>query len=278
MKGSHFYADASIAELYAWFAEEAAGSSPTWQRLSEWIATDEAAEPLRGRLDRLPGTKRQPNLFLAGLRFLEAPTAPGADLLDWVADNWPALEQLILTRGTQTNEPGRCATLLPVFAEMPGPLALIEIGMSAGLCLIPDRYAYRWQLPEGDEHTLGDGAPELACRVDAARRLPEVMPEIVWRAGVDLNPLDPANPDDARWLRSLVWPDQPEREQRLATALETAAGVPVERVRGDLLTELPGLVERAPTGATVVVFGSAVLAYLQREDRLRYVELVERLP
>ncbi|PFG66340.1 hypothetical protein B0O41_1123 [Propionibacteriaceae bacterium ES.041] len=283
MKGSHFYADASIAELYAWFAEEAAGSSPTWQRLCEWIATDPAAEPLRERLDKLPGTKRQPNLFLGGLRFLDAPTDPGGALLDWVGEHWPALEQVILTCATQTNEPGRCATLLPAFADLSGPLALIEIGMSAGLCLVPDRYAYRWLLPDGGVHTLGDGAPELTCRIDTGQQreskppLPETMPEIVWRAGIDLNPLDPADAEDARWLRALVWPDQPEREQRLATALDTAAGVPVTRVRGDLLAELPGLVERAPAGATVVVFGSAVLAYLQREDRQRYLDLVEGL-
>lgn len=280
MKGSHFFADAGIAELYAWFAAEATGSSPTWQRLCTWIAADPDAEPLRRRLDALPGARRQPNLFLAGLRYLQAPTEPGAVLLDWVGDHWPDLEALILNRATQTNEPGRCATLLPVLAGLPGPLALIEIGMSAGACLVPDRYAYRWSLPDGSQHTLGTGAPELTCRVSGtgAHPLPVAMPQIVWRAGIDLNPLDPADPGDARWLRSLVWPDHPEREQRLATALSATAAVPIERVRGDLVQELPALVEQAPAQATVVVFGSAVLAYLQREDRQRYVDLVERLP
>ncbi len=45
-------------------------------------------------------------------------------------------------RSTQTNEPARCATVLPVLAQLPQPLALLEVGAAAGLCLLPEYYAY----------------------------------------------------------------------------------------------------------------------------------------
>ena len=63
-------------------------------------------------------------------------------------------------RRTQTNEPRRCATLLPALAQLDGPLALLEVGASAGLCLYPDRYSYRYD--GGD--VLGDGARGVRLR------------------------------------------------------------------------------------------------------------------
>lgn len=276
MRGTHFYADAPIAELYAWFADEAAPSSPVWEALCRWIAT---SEPMARRLDRLPGMKRQPNLFLAALRYLGGPVVGGDDFLAFVDATWDELEGVILTRSTQTNEPGRCATLLPALAAVPGPLAIIEVGCSAGLCLAPDRYGYEWATSSG-VHELAPDAPAttLACRVDGPAPLPKTMPEIVWRAGIDLNPLDPANQDDAAWLTSLVWPGQEEREHRLRDCLTAVSSVPILRVRGDLIEELGPLVALAPRDATVVVFHSAVLAYLHRDKRAAFVELVSGLP
>lgn len=295
MKGAHFYADATIAELYDWFAGEVAGSSPTWVRVCRWISDSHTLDDL---LDRLPGIKRQPNLFLAALRLLEAPlpaggdgsgaTEPGGELADWVREHWDEVEQVVLTHATQTNEPGRCATLAPVLAAIEGPIALIEVGMSAGLCLTPDLYGYRYHRdgqtrtvwPDGAATASGAEPPVFDCEVSAgagAVELPPALPEVVWRGGIDLNPLDPADPRDANWLRALIWPDQPDRERRLTAALRVAGTVEVNRVRGDALAELPALVDRAPREATVVVIHSAVLAYLSRDQRGAFVDLMNTL-
>lgn len=278
MTVSHFYADAPIGELYAWFADEARGSSAVWERLCRWIAGDAAAEGLRARLDALPGLKRQPNLYLGAIKMLGAPLEPGPGHLAWVGLHWREVERIVLDRSTQTNEPGRCATLLAYLAALGERLALIEVGMSAGLCLVPDRYAYAWALPDGQVHCLGEaGAPVLRCAVRGELAVPARMPEVAWRAGIDLNPLDPGDPDDAAWLEALVWPGQAERAERLHACIEAAIGVPIERVRGDALDHLEELVDRAPADATVVVLHSAVLAYFARDDRRRFAELMGRL-
>nr|WP_275311681.1 DUF2332 family protein [Streptomyces yunnanensis] len=54
--------------------------------------------------------------------------------MTWVVTHWDEVSSLMLVRLTQTNESARCATLLPVLATLPQPLALIEVGASAGLC------------------------------------------------------------------------------------------------------------------------------------------------
>lgn len=275
MLGRHFYADAPVAELYRWFAGETVGSSPIWTRLCTWIADDGR---LHERLDALPDRKRQPNLFLAALRYLDAPLEPGDAFVAWVDEHWNEIRALIVGRDTQTNEPGRCATLAPVLAGLGERIALIEVGMSAGLCLFPDFYGYRWQASTGEVVEAGRrDVTVLDCRVSGEPRFDYAVPNVVWRAGIDLNPLDPADPSDARWLRALVWPGQQEREERLAACLRATAGKPVLRVRGDLIDELPALVAQAPPDATVVVQHSAVLAYLQRERRAEFERLIAEL-
>ena len=72
-----------------------------------------------------------------------------AELRRHLLARWPDVRGTVLRRSTQTNEVGRLATLLPAFAEAEGrsgrPLALLEVGASAGLCLVPDRVGYRWR-------------------------------------------------------------------------------------------------------------------------------------
>ena len=101
---------------------------------------------------------------------------------------------------------------------------------------------------------------------------------MVARAGIDLNPLDPADPDDVAWLQALIWPGMDERRDRLGAAAAIAAREPAEIVRGDLVEQLPGLVARMPAGATVVVFHTAVLAYLDAAAREAFVATVTGLP
>src|SRR5699024_9973196 len=66
--------------------------------------------------------------------------------------------------------------------------------------------------------------------------------------------------------------------QRLRDALDVAKEHPPRIVSGDLLGELPRLAAQAPADATLVIFHSAVLSYLESADRARFTDLVRRLP
>ncbi|MEU4368432.1 DUF2332 domain-containing protein [Micromonospora chersina] len=260
----------TTADRYATFAaREARGVSPAYERLSEAVSRD---DELLARIDTLPPAKRQPNLLFAVVRLLGGPVTDPVAFRGYALANWPAVEAELRARATQTNEPGRCAVLLPVLAALPGPLALLEVGASAGLNLYPDRYAYRY-----DDHPLGTGEPVLDCAISGTAP-PTRRPEVVWRAGLDLNPLDVTDPADVAWLDALIWPEHGHRRERLRAASAVAAADPPLLVRGDLVDDLPALAARAPREATLVVFHTSVLYQVPPPRREAFAEVVRRLP
>jgi hypothetical protein len=264
---------AAVARTYRAFARlEARGRSPAYEALAESVAGDAA---LVRFIASLPPDKRQPNLLFAAARFmLGAPPAIGS-LHELASQSRAGLTELILARRTQTNEPARCAVLLPALAQLPQPLALIEAGASAGLNLLVDRYSYDYA-----GHRLAGldpDAPVLRCEPRGPVPLPARIPAISWRAGLDLNPLDVTREDDVRWLSCLVWPDEGDRAQRLAAAIAAARRDPPAVHRGDMLTDLPSLVAQAPADATPVIYHTSALWYLPAERREQFAGTVRGL-
>jgi hypothetical protein len=247
-----------ISARYRRFAEaEAHGHSPLYEAFALGVAADAFALEF---LAALPDEKRQPNLLFAALRHVCGTPRDWPEFRSSLRECADAVRATILTHRTQTNEPGRCATLLPVLAQVPGPLALLEVGASAGLCLLPDRYGYdygerRLPAPSPD-------APVFPCRASNATPLPIVHPRVTWRLGLDLDPVDIADAAHRAWLETLVWPEQTHRLRRLRAALAIAQRDAPRVERGDLLADLRACARQVPTGATLVVFHSAVLAYI----------------
>ncbi|MBF4992753.1 DUF2332 domain-containing protein [Arthrobacter gandavensis] len=257
-------------------ALEARGVSP---RFEEWAAAIAADPDVLSLIDGLPRPKRQPNLVFAAARLAGAPLAPYPQFRSWLLEHWSAVEPVIQMRMTQTNEAGRCAVLLPLLSGFEGPVALIEAGAAAGICLYPDRYSYSYQHDGGETvlHPASGPSPvQLTCALTGAAA-PTQLPDVVWRAGIDLNPLDVQDPEDMAWLETLIWPEHQERRDRLEAVVKIAASEPPHLVRGDIVNELPALVDKAPKDATVVVFHSAVLPYVEPDHRQRSVDLVQEL-
>jgi len=262
-----------IARGYRTFVAEAADSSPLYSRLAADVADD--PDVLRF-LAGLPVGKRQPNLLLAALQYLDGAPEDGSELRRRVVDDGERLRATIIARATQTNEPARCAALLPVLARLDGPLALIEVGASAGLCLYPDRYSYEY-----DGRPVGAPSPvHLSCATTGDVPLPARPPEVAARIGIDLNPLDAVDPGDRAWLRALVWPgpSAADRLRRLAAAAEIAVREPARILAGDLLDRLPDALDLVPPGSTPVVFHTAVLPYVPSDRRAAFLERVRSLP
>lgn len=255
----------ATAERYRRFAKiEAAGRSPLYEQFALHVA--QSPDILR-LLEVLPPEKRQPNLLFAAVRLTAGTPGSTAAFDDAVNIHADAISTVMLSRTTQTNEPGRCASLLPSLASIQGPLALIEVGASSGLCLLPDFYGYDWDrqqlLPSA---SVGGIAPVFPCKAGESVPLPKSFPEVIWRAGLDLNPLDVSKVDDVQWLENLVWPEHHQRLDRLRSAINIAQQNPPRVVAGDLRHDLHALISEAPKDATVVVFHTAVLSYISSEQ------------
>lgn len=270
----------AVQQRYARFAEhEAPGRSALYVEWASGVAADAG---IQGVLARIPENRRQPPLVFAVTRML------GAELGDY--DGWRAFvtehaDEVVAectARRLQTNEPLRLAPLLPVLSEIDGPIALLEIGASAGLCLYPDRYSYRFTDAHGTVRLAldpADGTSEVVLRSRVDGALPPMrLPDVVWRAGIDLTPLDARNARDRRWLQGLVWPGEQGREQRVIAALDIAAAEPPHLVAGDALEHLEELAARAPHDATLVITTPGVLVHIPREPRLALVDRIRRLP
>lgn len=262
----------TTAERYRRFAEHVARpESARSERLTEGVAAD--PEVLRF-LDGLPVAKRHPQLFLASVRHLGGAPETSRELRAWVLGHQDELARTMLRRSVQVNDVGRCAPVLPLLSALPQPLALLEVGAAAGLCLFPDRYRYDFS-----GHQVGSPSSpvRLTCSVEGHPPLPVGVPRIAWRAGVDREPLDVGCTDDVAWLEALLWPGQPDRVATLRAAVAIARAEPPLLVRGDLNERLAELAGRAPGGATLVVLNCAVLSYLDAAERERFVRQVRNL-
>jgi hypothetical protein len=261
------------ARQYRRFAEyEAAAASPLYGRLAAAVAEDDG---LLDFLVALPVPKRQPNLFFAAVAFVSGVPADSQELRERVGADGERIRATMLERFTQTNEPGRCSALVAALSLVEGPVGLLEVGSSAGLCLYPDRYGY-----EFDGRRLGGGsAVQLPCATSGPVPLPDRLPDVAARVGIDRNPLDPADPEDRAWLRTLIWPgpNAAARRERLDAAAAIAAAEPAAVVTGDIIDRLADALALLPDDCTPVVFHTAVLMYLERSRREEFVALVREL-
>lgn len=279
-------------------------SSPLYTALSDVVLDDlRGGGPTAALLECAPLRQRIPNLLFAAVQFVlfETPndplaqyypslsgTCPADDALatvftDFVAARQADLAPLLATGETQTNEVLRATSLYPAFgwaqSRTPGPLALIEVGTSAGLLLHADRYAYHYEFDDGSERVAGrgvaTGVPVLRCRVHG-ETFDATEPRIAARIGLDINPLDPADPHARRWLDALVWPEHAERRVRLRAALDHAATAPVDLRRGDALDTLPDAVA-AVGDATPCVFVSNSLPHWTKPARAQFAAVIREL-
>jgi len=219
-------------------------------------------------------TDRQPNLFFAAMHYLagsEDVPSNADELSLFVRNNRDALAVVMRTHHTQTNEVGRCAAILPALPE--GPIALIEVGSSAGLCLMLDKFLYDYgAFHVGDE----ESNVVLRCNLETEAPLPRKFPEIVWRRGLDTEPVDVNDVENVRWLLACVWPDHVERRQRLKSAIEMCQQNPVRINKGDMVADLPTVIAEAPREGLLVIFHSAVFPYIAADRRAAFPEVLSK--
>ncbi|MGH3090135.1 MAG: DUF2332 domain-containing protein [Rubrobacteraceae bacterium] len=282
-----------MSERFLFFAEECRSAAPIYTRLSECVAKDEEMLNLTNEATSVPLT----NLLFGAVHFLLLGGAdhelarfyPSLSERPQSGDSFPAfkdfclkhrveISRILKTRRVQTNEIRRSALLLPAFetvARRSGlPLALVEVGASAGLNLNFDLYAYDY----GEAGKLGEDSPlVLECELRGkAPPLPAAMPEVARRVGIELSPVDVSDEEDARWLLALIWPENfRERAERLRKAVALARKHPPDLRAGDALEILPNVLEELPERASPLVFHTFTVNQFPEKARKRFREIMD---
>lgn len=273
----------ALAELFA-ASPTFFPSSPLYSRLGRVVAADDrllaiAAEARTGQLPQ--------NLLFASVHYLllgdpDDPLAAWYPSLGGAAtgDPGPAFtafclrhrdELVALMRGrlVQANVVERAAALRLGMAEVArltrDTVTFIEVGSSAGVHLRFDAYRY-----DVGGRTWGDASSPVLVPVAWRGGEPPALgplPVIRDRVGVDLHPIDAADPAERRWLRALVWPENLAQAALQEAALAVVAADPPRTVAGDMVEVLPRVVAEVPYGTPVVVFHAATRLHVAAGHR-----------
>ncbi|WP_097213252.1 MULTISPECIES: DUF2332 domain-containing protein [unclassified Rhodococcus (in: high G+C Gram-positive bacteria)] len=282
----------TLAQAYRRFGEvDAAGTSPLYECIA--VALSGSDEALRA-IETAPARKRHPTLILAALHDLalagRAPAlaaayaaadgdAAASAAIDTLLRSTDSVVAIAARRKPRTDETGHGGVLYPAIAEAAhrvgaNALGLIDVGCSAGLNLTVDRVGITYS----NGQSLGDPSSpvQLSTSIVGDRPVqPRAMPEVVARIGIDRDPVDVTDPDEARWLRACLWPDQPERSARLEAEMTLAATAPPQLLHGDAVEVLPDAFARVPADALPVVTTTWALSRFPLESRLRFLHRLD---
>jgi hypothetical protein len=196
---------------------------------------------------------------------------PVPHFVDFVTRYRDELQPLVATKVTNTNEVGRSAHLHAAFRavakESGEPLNLIEIGPSAGLNLLWNRYGVRYRRgAEIFELPVPDPVLVIDCELRGEKNPPlGASPQVASRVGLELNPVDLSDPGQRDWLRALVWPDTQGRFERLEAALKAHAAIRPEIRSGSALDLLPDALRAVPEDQPVCIYHSYVIYQFSAE-------------
>jgi hypothetical protein len=278
---------AELAAIWTWYAENIFHDySPLYSRIARTVA---ASDDVLALLHEAPPRSHQPNVLLAAVHYLllgglEHPLGavyagasdadPGALFVDVCLTHRAEILQILATRHTNTNEVGRSAAialaLTAVGNRATAPLAHVDVGCSAGLNLLCDRY----RIDYGDAGATGpiDAPVKISCSVVGGRPpIAPLVPPIVERVGIDRDPVDVTDDDQARWQLALVFPDT-NRLSRTRLALEELRREPPRIVRGDAVETIRPVLLDLRADASAVVTTTWAVAYFPPEHRVAFRE------
>ena len=191
-------------------------------------------------------------------------------------------EEIILilkTKLVQTNEVRRCSYLYPIisliYSKVKKPLSLVEIGTSAGLQLLWDKYSYSY----GTDEIYGDKNSSVHITSDVkGGKIPEMLPEappVSSKIGLDLHVNDLRDVEDYLWLKALIWPEHRERLELFEKAAECYKENPVELIEGDGVNLLTEVLETLSEDTAICVFHTHVANQLPEDLKHTLIETIE---
>ncbi len=293
-----------LSEAFLAFAgQECREISPLYCSLGAAVAADEELLLIAGQA---PAGQPVPNLLFAAVHYLLVadPTHPLAEYYatctakpkdptqafpafnDFVLSHQREIIELLQTRLVQTNEVRRCACLFPAFMYAlrhfdPQPLALLEIGCSAGLNLLWDRYRYDYD-ESGDVYGFyGDlSSPVLITAEFCADRpavLSDPMPTVSERIGVDLNVIDTSLPAEADWLRALIWPEHHWRRCLMDAAIKRRSEFDLDLRNGNGFAQVEEIATEVPLDSLLFIYHTHVANQISQAERESFLKTLNQL-
>lgn len=290
-----------LSERFTTFAkQECAGSSDLYEFLSLKIAEDDEMLDLSSYAKI---GQPIPNLFFGAVHYLLL-TKAAHELNQYYPsivekpkafkDSYPYFkdfcslyrEQIILILSekiVQTNEVRRCGYLYPIFTyiydRVKKPLSLIEIGTSAGLQLIWDKYAYSYNSDE--VYGRNDSNVHIQAEIKGKNTplLSKVIPPVSKRFGLDLHINDLSNPEDSVWLNALIWPEHTERRVLFEQALICLMNYKndINLIEGDGIELFQSLSEQIPNDSLICIFHTHVANQMTTSMKNRLLDNVKKI-
>ncbi|WP_249336753.1 DUF2332 domain-containing protein [Sporosarcina sp. Marseille-Q4063] len=190
---------------------------------------------------------------------------------------------LLKVKLVQTNEARRCAYLYPVFSHIYNkankPIALIEIGTSAGFQLLWDQYSYTYQSEIIYGNSQSDIRIQSEIKGDNRPELQVKSPPVAQRIGIDLHINDVTNDEDSLWLKSLIWPEHDARRGLFNRAVNclTKNKHEIKFIEGDGVECLLKIVEQIPNNAVICVFHTHVANQITKEKKFKLLDTIKNI-
>ncbi|MCF6136575.1 DUF2332 domain-containing protein [Pseudalkalibacillus berkeleyi] len=290
---------AQLSERFKNFASmECSGSSALYEYLSIKISEDDEMLELSSYAQE---GQPVPNLILGAVHYLllKGSNHPLKDYYPSVTDKPKGLEgsfdqlkdfcelhrdemiTILQQRLVQTNEVRRCAYLYPIFCyiyeQVQKPLSMIEIGSSAGLQLLWDKYQYSYGTDEIYGDTQSDVHITSEIKGEHNPSFLKKSPPVVSKVGLDLHISDLGDTDDYLWLKSLIWPEHQERLDLFENAAKRFNEDPVKLIEGDGIALLPEVIDSLPKDTPICIFHTHVANQIPEDSKRALEEKIKAI-
>ena len=177
----------------------------------------------------------------------------------------------------QTNEAGRSSNFIAAMLwladkGLPARFECLEIGSSAGINLMLDRYHYDLGgVQVGPEPGAMQFKPEWQGDAPPSHPI-----EIVSTKGCDVAPVDLSDPAQAVRLKAYIWPEHTVRFERMEAAIVEAARQAPDLVRMNAADFIEAELAKPQTaGTTRVLMHSIVWQYVPKDQQARVIAAME---
>lgn len=288
------YQKTERAELKKWFKRFAENEckevSPLYYDLSTKISAD---EDLISIASHCRYRQPMPNLFLASVHYLllQGKANELANYYPSITPNYSKelpfdlfkefclahkneIIELEQSKLVQTNSLNRSAYIMPILSNLFSGVKVnvIDIGTSAGLTLNFDKYEYHYN----NKHFFGQSPLKIRSTIKEGE-IPffEQPVTINKKIGIDQNPLDLRNQENADWLKALIWADLTERMQKIEQAIKIAKQEKIQFEKTSKLEKFADIIRSQKKEIPLVIYHTHVLYQFSPEARKEFWDLLD---